>query len=277
MRKTVVFGLVALSVLLAGATAMIYAKYQKTSADYAQMVADEESTRVRYGQAINEIGMIQDSLNAIVLGEDAARLIPSQLATELSLSETRGDEALSRIAVLKAGIQRTKDRIEQLDANLKKNGIKITGLEKTIARLRKQVVQKEELVAQLSGQVDSLQTQVTGLVAEVEVKEKELGTIFYTIGSKKELTSSGVVVAKGGVLGMGKTLKPSGQANDYSFIALDTDQETVIRIPAEKAHVLSAQPITSYVLQPAGENMVELRILDPKEFRKIKHLVIMTA
>jgi len=277
MRKTVLFGLVALSVLLAGATAMIYAKYQKTSADYAQMVADEESTRVRYGQAINEIGMIQDSLNAIVLGQDAARLIPSQLQTELSLSETRGDEALARIAVLKAGIQRTKDRIEHLDATLKKNGIKITGLEKTIARLKRQVTEKEELVAQLSGQVESLETKVTGLVAEVEVKDKELGTIFYTIGSKKELTSSGVVVAKGGVLGLGKTLKPSGQANDYTFIAFDTDQETVIRIPAEKAQVLSAQPVASYVLQPAGENVVELRILDPKEFRKIKHLVIMTA
>jgi uncharacterized coiled-coil protein SlyX/cbb3-type cytochrome oxidase subunit 3 len=277
MRKPVVWGLAALSVLLAGATAVIYSKYQKTSAAYAQVVADEESTRVRYGQAINEIGMIQDSLNAIVLGQDAARLIPSQLQTELSLSETRGDEALARIGVLKAGIQRTKDRIEHLDATLKKNGIKIAGLEKTIARLKKQVVEKEELVAQLSGQVQSLETQVTGLVAEVEVKDKELGTIFYTIGSRKELTHSGVVVAKGGVLGLGKTLKPSGQANDYAFTALDTDQETVIRIPADKVQVLSAQPVSSYVLQPAGENMVELRILDPKEFRKIKHLVIMTA
>jgi len=277
MRKSVVIGLAALSVLLAGATAVLYAKYQKTSTDYAQVVADEESTRVRYGQAINEIGMIQDSLNAIVLGEDAARLIPSQLQTELSLSETRGDEALARIGVLKAGIQRTKDRIEHLDATLKKNGIKITGLERTIARLKKQVTEKEELVAQLSGQVESLETKVTGLVAEVEVRDKELGTIFYTIGTRKELTSSGVVVARGGVLGLGKTLKPSGQANDYTFIALDTDQETVIRIPAEKAQVLSAQPVASYVLQPAGENVVELRILDPKEFRKIKHLVIMTA
>jgi hypothetical protein len=155
--------------------------------------------------------------------------------------------------------------------------VKITGLEKMIARLKKRVAEKEVLVARLSGQVDSLETRVTGLVAEVEVKQRELGTIYYTIGSKKELTSSGVVVAKGGVLGLGKTLKPSGQTDECAFTALDTDQETVIRIPAEKDQVLSAQPVTSYVLLPAGEHQVKLRILDPKEFRKIRHLVIITA
>jgi len=86
---------------------------------------------------------------------------------------------------------------------------------------------------------------------------------------------SGVVVAQGGVLGVGKTLKPSGQVNETAFTPLDTDQETVIRIPARKAQILSPQPLSSYSLTAAGKDMLELHILDPKEFRKVRHLVIL--
>jgi len=270
--------LAAFIVLLSiGAATIIYSKYRKSEAAYAQLQSDEEKTRLRYGQAINDIATIQDSLNAIVLGEQEARLIPSELQSEMRLSDRHGDEALARIAVLKAGIERTKSRIEELDQTLKNNGVKIAGLQRMIDRLRGNVVQKEAEIARLSTTVDTLETRVTGLTADVEDKRRELGTIFYVMGSKKDLTQSGVVVAKGGVLGVGKTLEPAKQINESSFVALDTDQETVISIPAKKAQVVSAQPVASYVLTPTADNQLELRIIDPKEFRKIKHLVIVTA
>ena len=67
-----------------------------------------------------------------------------------------------------------------------------------------------------------------------------------------------------------------GKYNDDLFTLLDTDQETVVRTPAAKrVEVLSAQPTSSYELTTVG-SQVELHILDPKEFRKVKHLVIMT-
>ena len=96
------------------------------------------------------------------------------------------------------------------------------------------------------------------------------------IGSKKDLTKSGLVVAKGGVLGVGKTLKPSGQFNESQFTALDTDQETVVRVSAPKAKVLSAQPASSYELKLVDGQM-ELHIVNPMEFRKVKQLVILAG
>jgi len=108
-------------------------------------------------------------------------------------------------------------------------------------------------------------------------KQTELATIFYTIGSKKQLKEAGIVESKGGVLGLGKTLKPSGVFVESAYKPLNTDQEMVIQIPAEKAQVLSAQPVSSYVLQPISKDMVELRIVDAKAFRKIKQLVILTT
>lgn len=273
MRKILPFVLGGAVAVLAITTLLFFGKYQKSSADYVAMQNLEQETRVRYGQAINEIAAIQDSLNAIILGDGS--LTPSHLQSEMSVNMTETDQALARVAVLKAGIQRTKDRIQELDNKLKKSGVRIAGLEKMVSNLKLAVEEKEKQVASLTGQVDSLQTQVTGLVATVEDNRRELGTIYYMIGSKKDLSTQGVVVAKGGLLGMGKTVKPSGNIDENMFSALDTDQETIIHIPAQKAQVLTAQPVTSYELQPAAGGM-ELRILDPREFRKVKHLVIMT-
>ena len=53
---------------------------------------------------------------------------------------------------------------------------------------------------------------------------------------------------------------------------------SVVATPAPRAtkvEVLSPQPVGSYELRTV-DGKVELHILDPVEFRKVKHLVIMT-
>ena len=287
MRRNGVVALALASVLFLGGTVLFYSKYRKATADYEHMTVQEEDTRTRYGQAINEIAMIQDSLNAIVLGE--APYISGTSQSETPAPPTLRDQVLARVATLKAGLERTKERIQDLDARLKMSGVKIAGMQKMIGGLRKTAAEKEQLIAQLNSQVESLNAQVAGLSTEVETKQqelttkdqeltdkqKELATIFYTMGKKKELIHSGVVVAQGGVLGVGKTLKPSGQFNETSFTAMNTDQESVIRIPAHNAQILSPQPVSSYTLTASGKDAMELRITDPREFRKVKHLVIL--
>jgi len=287
MRKSAVAVMALIAVLLAGATIMSYSRYKKSAADYAQAKADEESMRQRYDGAVNEIVMIQDSLNTIMLGGESV-LPEGRQAEEPG---TLHDTVLSRIATLKASVERTKSRIEELDAKLKRGGVKVAGLERMIGKLRKNVKDREEQIAQLNTQVQSLHTEVIGLNADVAGKQRdielkdqaltekqhELATIFYTMGTKKELKKAGVVVAEGGVLGVGKTLKPSGTFDESKFTALNTDQETVIAIPAHNVQVLSPQPVSSYTLYVTGKDQMELRITNPSEFRKVKHLVILKA
>jgi len=297
MRKPVLFVSLAVAVLLLlGVAGVLYQKLQQKSTDYAALQADEQAARERYGESINEIAAIQDSLNAIMLGDEGAQALATQLEAEKSLSRDRGDEVVARIAVIKAGLLRAKNRIRELDSQLQKSGIQVAGLEKIIRNLRTTVAEKEALIAQLTQRVEALQTQVTGLTVEVQQGQetiqtqvatiasqntalndarRELATVYYTIGSKKELTTDGVIVATGGLLGLGKTLKPSGLIDETRFLALNTDQETLIVIPAEKARVLSAQPPTSYELQKV-DGQVELHILDPAEFRTIRRVIIMT-
>ena len=318
MRRPVMITLVAVIVLLLGATAVLFQQNRKTSSDYADMKTAEAAARAHYADAFNAIAEIQDSLNAITVADGGMMLRPQNLQAEQKLSEPNRREALESIALLNASIQRTKEKISQLEHNLKKSGTKIAGLQRMIKQLKDSVTEKQGQIDQLATRVDSLQTQVAGLETtvqqdqdtivsknqDIEDKRRELGTIYYIVGSKKDLANSGIIVAKGGVLGLGKTLTVTGNFNESLFTPLDTDQETVVRasvgaaaatasatpvtssgapattaVPAKpqiKAEVLSQQPPSSYELKVAG-NEIELHILDPKEFRKVKHLVIVTT
>ena len=286
MKRQVQVALVAIIVVLGGTTAAFFTKYRQTSATLAETKVAEETARSHYAEAFNAIAEIQDSLSSITVRDGNVRLVPQGLQAEQKLSEPSRREALESIALLNASIQRTKEKISQLEANLKKSGVKIRGLQRMVANLKHSVTEKQEQIAQLTEQVSSLQVKVTGLETTVqqdqvaiEEKRRELGTIYYVVATKQELVKSGLVVAKGGVLGLGKTVQLSGHYDQNLFTALDTDQETVVRAPTakvEKVRVLSAQPANSYELRTDG-SQVELHILDPKEFRKVKHLVIMTA
>jgi hypothetical protein len=293
VRKNLPLTLGAVIVLLLAGSAALFAKYQKTSKDLTDLKVAEEASQTRYAQTIDAIAEIQDSLNAISVGDTSVQLISRDLATEQQLGTPNGQQAMDRIAVLRSVVLRSKERIRNLENSLKLSGNKVAGLQRMLANLKRSVKEKEGLVAQLTEQVGSLTTQVTGLTTEVEQKavviaerdstieerRKELATVFVAMGTKKELESQGVIVAKGGVLGLGKTIQPAAVPVQTAFVPLDTDQQTVIRTAAtkpEKAKVLSAQPASSYQLVVV-DGKVELHILDPKEFRKIRQLVIMTA
>src|SRR5687768_17344108 len=125
MRKPIQIALIAAVLILAGTSAVLYSKYQKSSQDYVEMSAAEESARNRYAQTIDAIAEIQDSLNSI--GEADVRM---QGDSEQRISAPTGQEALDRIANLRASISRSKERIQQLESSLKKSGIKVNGLER---------------------------------------------------------------------------------------------------------------------------------------------------
>jgi len=286
-RSTVLLSL--LSIALFVVCASLVERVQRDAGSITAMRQLQESTRTRYAQAIQQISTIQDSLNAIAI-DDATTMRISRLDAERRLSPTQGDEVLARVAELRAGIQRTRERIESLETNLKHSSGQIAGLGKLVKQLKQNLAAKEEMVAQLSGQVASLETHVTELnstveqattrIAEqsdtLEQRRRELGTVYYAIGSKRDLMKNGVVEARGGVLGLGKTLGTTGKVDAAVYQSVDTDQETVIPIAATKAHVLTPQPPQSYSIQSVNGRL-ELHILDAQAFRQVRRLVIVTA
>lgn len=287
MKKVVVPVLVMVAIVSLGAALSLNQKLTQSRTDYATLKAEEQATSARYSAAIDEVASIQQSLNEIDLGEQGTQALQSQLAQEKSLSEDRSEQTMARISEIRAGVERANTRIRELDEKVKAGEIQVAGMEKLIKGLRHSVAEKEQQITQLVARVDELQTQVVGLETEVAVKDgtiqaqtasleesrRELGTVYYVVGTKKELSNAGIIESKGGILGIGKTVKPTGHFDDRQFTALDTDYASVIPVEGEDAKVVSAQPVDSYALADNGNGM-ELQILDPVAFRAVKHVII---
>lgn len=290
MRRPISILLVIAVLALLGATAFLYSRYRQTSTDLAEVRVAEESARTRYAQTIDAISEIQDSLNAISVGDANVKLADGGLQSEKDLNSPSGRDALDRIASLRASIQRNKERIRQLESSLNASGIQVKGLRRMVANLKESVAMKESAIAELNTRVTELSTQVSGLETTVqqnvetiaqretalEERRREIATVYYVVGDKKQLKEQGVIETKGGVLGLGKTVTPTG-ALATNATPLDTDQVTVIPIEAKEARVVTPQAPTSYELREVAEGRMELRILDTNEFRKVKNLVIVTA
>lgn len=295
MRKVVVGVLVVAALALAGMTLSLNQKLGQSRADFSTLQAEEQATSARYAAAIDEVVAIQESLKEIDLGENGTQALQTELAQEQNLSQDRGEQTMARITEIKAGVERANSRIKDLEEKLQQGDVKIVGLEKLIRGLRQTVTEKEAEIAQLTTRVGELQTQVAGLETEVaagqetirqkeetiqqqtaslEESRKRLGTVYYVVGTKKDLARQGLVESKGGLLGIGRTVRPTGRTDGGQFTLLDTDRATFIPIEAKKAKVVSAQPVDSYALEANGEQMA-LRILDKEAFRAVKYVIIM--
>jgi len=290
MRRPVGILLGLVAVILAIVATVYYNKYEKTQSDLATSQQAQEQSQGNYQKTMEAIAEIQDSLNAISLGDTNVSRLPWNPEPGQKLSRADEQQALERISLLRQSISRNRERIDDLESRLHKNGVKIAGLDKMITQLKKQLNDKQEIVMLLNSRVDDLSQQVTGLSRTVisrdstiainnnviEDKRKELATVYYIVGDKKALKKAGVIESAGGVAFFGKTVRPSPMATYSAFTPLDTDQETVIRTTSPKAHLISPQAATSYQWEQV-DGVMELHITNPAEFRKIRQVVIVTS
>ena len=288
MKKSVGVILGVVAVVMLACIIILVVKYRRQSSSFAESRQAEEAVRTQFNSALESIAEIQDSLTVITPEETHLRDISRSSETGTSVTQTQKDRMLASIADLKQSIQNSNRKIRDLEKSLRGSQAEVAGLRRIITNLKKSVAEKEVMIAQLTARVDSLNVTVAGLKTDVLAgqqtiaeqrhviadKRKEIGTIFYIIGSKKDLQGKGIITEKGGVLGMGKSTQLSGALNEGDFSTLDTDQATEIPIPGKEPQVLSAQTKTSYELT-SNEGGAKLRILNAPEFRKVKYLVIM--
>lgn len=288
MRNPLVPVLAVLFLLAGGLSAWLLVQNRNAKLAYQDLSAAEETSRQSYNRTLDAIAEIQDSLDVITPRDSAFQVVPGSLAAEQEMAGPDGRRALERIATLRASIERSRERIQLLERRLKSEGERVGGLRRMVANLNRTLDDRQKTLEEMSARVESLQGQVGSLQTEVqqnhetivakdaslEERRRELATVYCLVGTKQQLTRQGAIVASGGVLGMGKTLLPSGQAG--VGVPLDTDVATVVKTDAAKARVLTAQPSSSYELRLVDGRM-ELHILNPEEFRKVRQLVIVTA
>jgi hypothetical protein len=289
MKKGVLVALIIAGVLMLACIIILAMGYRRQGAMYAESVRAEEAVRTQFNTALESIAEIQDSLTAIAPEETSLRRLSQHAEVGERVTQTQKERMLSTIADLRESIKNTRERIRDLEKNLKGSQTEVAGLKRIIENLKRSVSDKEAMILRLTAKVDSLTVTVTNLKTDVirgqekiaeqqqviEDKRKEIGTIYYIVGTRKDLKNTGIINESGGVLGMGKSVQLSGAFVEGYFTPLDTDSESQISILGKEPVVLSAQAKSSYQLTMVAEGQSTLRILNAAEFRKVKYLVIM--
>jgi chromosome segregation ATPase len=289
MKRAVWISLAAIVVV--GLSAWVYTLDRDKKAvegQYTRAVATGDSLRTSFDVALASIAEIQDSLTAILPSESSVMRMSDQVETGGPMTASRKDQVLRSISDLQGSIQRSKEMIASLETRLGEQDVKIASLEKIISGLKRTVSERENMIAGLNNRVESLTVEVTNLKTDVaagqaqiqsqqqviEDKRREISTVYYVVDTKSNLKDAGVVKSTGGVIGIGKSTKLTGQFPQQVFQPVDTDMQTTIQLAGKKPVVLSGQSAASYQIVPVSEETSELRIVNPEEFRKVRYLVV---
>lgn len=175
--------------------------------------------------------------------------------------------------------EQNAQRVRQLQGKLKQQDIKIVEMQGMIDRLVLQIKSKDEQIESLQNQLADLDIEYSELFDEYQEQVdlaldvmKELNTVFYTMGTKEELTTNEVIVEDGGFIGLGKKTDLSDDMNQNYFTKADRTKVKEITVIGEKPKLITDHSSSAYKWE--GNKLV---ITDYEKFWKIsKYLVIVT-
>ncbi len=246
------------------------ARIAELSAEYAEASSFNDSLMLLMGDiytGLDSINMQEGLLYNMGTGE----------------SVDRRAEIRQNLANIKARLAANKELLDNMEAKLKESGNQNSILTKTIAQLKDRMAKQDEKIAQLENdlsnarqEIESLNTQVAegkeNLAAETAAKEKAqeeftaaenaANTVYYAIGTNKELKKNGLLEKK--FLGQTKVLK--GEFNESYFTKADKRSLSVIPTGSKKVKIWTNMPEDSYTIKENEDKTKTIEITNPKEF-----------
>lgn len=260
----------------------------------AQEEAMNAATREELAEAVSQ----RDELLTLVtdINADMARIhdvegvMSNSVYMEGDVPNQR-EQLRADLASIQRTLQERRERLAQLEEQLKRSNLSNTNLTNTINSLRAQIDQKDSEITRLSGElsqanakIGALTTQVDSLSSTVvsandarfeaeqqsENLSNELNTCFYAVGSKKELKENKIIET--GFLRKTKIMR--GEFDKDFFT--EADKRTLTRLPLhtkKEPKILTNQPSGSYTLQSEDGQYV-LTITNPDEFWKLSNYLV---
>ena len=247
----------------------------------------------------------RDSLSVVVSAKDS--LISavfediSSISENLALIRTRenllsvaGDaeggrrpveEINNDIAAIDRLLRENKVKIASLQsavAQLRKANLRLDGLEKMIRDMSAQLARLRENLTQMGVEVETLTEQVAVRSEQVETLntekvelENQLNTVYYIVGTEKELREAQIINKQGFI---GRTLTVGRNSNFDSFTMADSRLLSEVPVGQKKATLVTSHPEGSYELVTDANKVVEkLIITDPVRFWESSKILIISC
>lgn len=189
-------------------------------------------------------------------------------------------------------LRENRAKIESLQrsaAQLRKANLRIDGLEKMIADMNRQLAEKKAEVEQLRESLVRMGDEVKSLTEEVAVRSAEvenlsgekvelqnqLNTVYYIVGTEKELRDAQIINKQGFI---GRTLTVGRNSNFDSFTMTDSRLLSEVPVGQKKATLVTSHPEGSYELVTDANKVVEkLIITDPVRFWESSKILIISC
>lgn len=262
----------------------------KLKEEQAQKEKTELSDSLQTANAEKDslLALMNDIGNGMTQIKDMEKLMSSSdLNAE---SPDRKAQIKNDMIVIQQALQERREKLDALEARLKKSSGYNAQMKATIETLKKQMEQQEATIADLQTQLKKAHVEIAGLNTRVDsltnVNTKvstekraaqeesvrlanELNTCYYVIGSKNELKRYNIIET--GFLRKTKIMEGDFEKSYFT----KADKRTISEIPlhAKKAKVLSKHPAGSYTIDDNG-GVKTIRITNPTKFWELSNFLI---
>ncbi len=264
-----------------------------------QLLAEAQMKDSLLGDFMASFNEFEENLELIKQREN----LISGSSTDPEMRRSGKEKILEDIQLINGLLEENRRIIDELNKKNDSNAAKSRSLQAMVSRMTKQLEEKDAEISSLKDQlvnlnyeVESLNTRVADLSSVRQQLESEnstksqqiqsqtqaieeqttaLNTVYYVVGTSKELRDKGILTKEGGFVGLGRTtsLQSDFDASDFT----KTDRTRLDRIPlsGKKARVITNHPSSSYSIESTGKQVDALVITDSNGFWKSsKYLVV---
>ncbi len=190
------------------------------------------------------------------------------LTARLKANETRLASSQKRLKQLTGESDSLKSTLAELQAT-------IDGLQQTLESQKNTIAALEADLTGVKQQVTTLSEEKSVLNDTVSALSIRENTVYYVIGTRKELKDRGIITEEGGTRFLiftrtGEVLKPAANLEPSAFTAIDRRTVTEIKLPnPDKEYQLVTNQATAYSnIPPDAKSRVKgsLQITSPDRF-----------
>jgi|SRR6185312_1246507 len=238
----------------------------------------DDSTINGYVHNMNDI---QGAIDEIKTRE---KILTVKAANE---SGSRGT-ALNDIRAIDSLIIKSNREVAALHMRMRKMGKKDVELETMVARMSKQLAQQDTEItvlqnslakvnnsyAEVTRQFNDSITVLQDQNARVASLTTAINTVYYAIGTEKELKANKVITKDGGFIGIGKSTELTPDNNTAYFTKTDLTKLNAISLNAKFKKLLTTHPAGSYRI--SGNKTADSLIITDKNafWSEDKYLVV---
>ena len=262
--------------------------------------AEQDSARIAdLTQEYNEATSFNDSL-MLLMGDIYTGLDSINQQEGLLYNMGSGDnvdrraEIRQNLANIKARLEANRQLLADMEKKVANSSSENKVLNKTITQLKNHIAQQDEKIAQMQKDLDNYKGQVAELNTQVEQGKQDLAaaneatevarqetaaaeeeanvanTVYYAIGTNKELKNNGLLEKK--FLGSTKVLQ--GSINTSYLTKADKRQLTSIPTNGKKVKIWSNMPVSSYRIVGEKDGPKTIQITDPSSFWSRSNILV---